>query len=51
MTQLLAQPYDVSATGFYFETAEEQPTSAKRVQPNKLPHLSKAASACNNGPQ
>ena len=23
MTQLFAQPYDISATGFFFETADE----------------------------
>ena len=30
MTQLHAQPYDLSATGFYFETAEEYQEKAKK---------------------
>jgi len=32
MTQLHAQPYDLSATGFYFETAEEYKAKAKALR-------------------
>ncbi len=32
MTQLHAQPYDLSATGFYFETAEEYKTKVKALR-------------------
>ena len=32
MTQLYAQPYDISATGFYFETAEEHKKSANTLR-------------------
>lgn len=32
MTQLFAQPYDVSATGFYFETAEEYKKNANALR-------------------
>ena len=32
MTQLYAQPYDISATGFYFETAEEYKKSANALR-------------------
>lgn len=32
MTQLHAQPYDISATGFYFETAEEFDVKAKALR-------------------
>ena len=32
MTQLHAQPYDISATGFYFETAEDYDAKAKALQ-------------------
>ena len=32
MTQLFAQPYDISATGFYFETAEEYKKSANALR-------------------
>ena len=32
MTQLHAQPYDLSATGFYFETADEFDTRAKALR-------------------
>lgn len=32
MTQLFAQPYDISATGFYFETAEEYKKNANALR-------------------
>ena len=32
MTQLYAQPYDISATGFYFETAEEYKKSVNALR-------------------
>lgn len=32
MTQLYAQPYDISATGFYFETVEEYRTNANALR-------------------
>ena len=32
MTQLHAQPYDVSATGFYFETVEEYKKNANGLR-------------------
>ena len=32
MTQLFAQPYDISATGFFFETAEEYNQKAKSLR-------------------
>ncbi len=32
MTQLHAQPYDISATGFYFETAEDYAAKAKAAR-------------------
>ena len=32
MTQLHAQPYDISANGFYFETAEEYAAKAKALR-------------------
>lgn len=32
MTQLFAQPYDISATGFYFETAEEYKKNATALR-------------------
>ena len=32
MTQLHAQPYDISANGFYFETAEEYATKANALR-------------------
>lgn len=32
MTQLFAQPYDISANGFYFETAEEYAAKAKALR-------------------
>lgn len=32
MTQLHAQPYDISANGFYFETAEEYAVKAKALR-------------------
>ncbi len=32
MTQLFAQPYDISATGFYFETAEEYDAKANALR-------------------
>ncbi|NOR62970.1 MAG: antirestriction protein ArdA [Rhodobacteraceae bacterium] len=32
MTQLYAQPYDISATGFYFETAEEYKKNANALR-------------------
>ena len=32
MTQLYAQPYDISANGFYFETAEEYDAKAKALR-------------------
>lgn len=32
MTQFFAQPYDISATGFYFETVEEYQKNAKNHQ-------------------
>ncbi len=32
MTQLHAQPYDLSATGFYFETAEEYIAKVKALR-------------------
>ena len=32
MTQLFAQPYDVSATGFYFETAEDYADKVSTVR-------------------
>lgn len=32
MTQLYAQPYDISAIGFYFETVEEYQKKAKRAR-------------------
>ena len=32
MTQLFAQPYDISATGFYFETAEQYAAKAAKAK-------------------
>ncbi len=32
MTQLFAQPYDISASGFYFNTAEEYTTQASKLR-------------------
>lgn len=32
MTQLYAQPYDISANGFFFETAEEYQTKAAKLR-------------------
>ena len=32
MTQLYAQPYDISATGFYFETVEEYKKNANALR-------------------
>ena len=32
MTQLFAQPYDISATGFYFETAEQYTAKAAKAR-------------------
>ena len=32
MTQLFAQPYDISANGFYFETVEEYQKNAKALR-------------------
>ena len=32
MTQLFAQPYDISATGFYFESAEQYAAKAAKVR-------------------
>ncbi len=32
MTQLYAQPYDLSATGFFFETTEEFDARAKALR-------------------
>jgi len=32
MTQLFAQPYDISASGFYFETVEEYITQASKLR-------------------
>lgn len=32
MTQLFAQPYDISATGFYFETAAEYEAKTKKLR-------------------
>ena len=32
MTQLFAQPYDISATGFYFETPEEYNSKSKALR-------------------
>jgi hypothetical protein len=32
MTQLFAQPYDISATGFYFETEEEFTSKASALR-------------------